>query len=691
MNKNYTKYISGVCLALLVGIFQLTFAQQKTRLVVNNGHTGHINALVYSPNGKYLLAGTEFGKVVRLWETNSGKLVGVFPQQGLITKQSFSADGRKFLTIRNKKVMVWNTATAQLEASIKGPGRYYNLRGAFFLKDTSKIVVYTPDKTKLWSLQRKEWIADYSLPSSYIKQIALSQDRAKMVCFGNNQVMTIRNIADNRIIKKFKVGHHSISSLALSNDLTKLIMIPDGKSAEVWHLPTQTLLHSLGEKDNRDNHVVFSPDGSELLTCSIAPTTRIWKPNIAKLKYTFEWGRIAAYSSNGKYLALYHKKKGLEIYDATSKKKLKSLKVMAGKRISKVVFNGNASNGGLSGIYRGIGYNRQRWVKTLNTQQGIMKVTPLKFPDPKAYNFELNFSPNAQQVIYFNWRKRKIAFLNAQTGLVSKIFNRFPVPIKDADFPYALSANHQLLAVKLQNNQVVILNAKTGQVVQRMSGFELKCGLSCFVLSKDGTRLMIEDKEQVQYWDVKTGQMINAIPNPHACGYPATISPDGLSGVVLLGTYQLYDLTKGTLIKKEKNNIPVIQGALKFSPNGKLILNKSSHQINVLNSKLEPQYLLKSDAKIKDCRFSQDGKWIIGSLADGTIKVWETNKGQLVGTLYNNFAEEKAWVFTTSDGRYDASNEGLKYLHQVSNTGKVTALPANDPKRQKSLLQKVFK
>mgnify|MGYP001071755118 CR=1 FL=1 len=689
MNKNYTKYISGVCLALLVGIFQVTFAQQ-TRVVVNNGHTGHINALVYSPNGKYLLAGTEFGKVVRLWETNSGKLVGVFPQQGLITQQSFSADSRKFLTIRNKKVMVWNTATAQLEASIKGPGRYYNLRGAFFLKDTSKIVVYTPDKTKLWSLQRKEWIADYSLPSSYIKQIALSQDRAKMVCFGNNQVMTIRNIADNRIIKKFKVGYRSISNLALSNDLTKLIIIPDGKSAEVWHLPTQTLLHTLGEKDNRNDHVVFSPDGSELLTSSIAPTTRIWKPNIGKLKYTFEWGRIAAYSSNGKYLAVYNKKKGLEIYDATSKKKLKSLKVMAGKRISKIVFDGNASNGGLSGIYRGIGYNRQRWVKTLNLQQGIMKITPLKFPDPKAYNFELNFSPNAQQVIYFNWGKRKIAFLNAQTGQVTKIFNRFPVPIKHATFPYALSANQQLLAVKLQNKQVVILNAKTGQIVQRMSGFELSCGASCLALSKDGARLIIEDKEQVQYWDVKTGQMINAIPNPHACGYPAAISPDGRSGVVLLGTYQLYDLTKGTLTKKEKNNMSIAQAALKFSPNGKLILHKSSHQINVLNSKLEPQYLLKSDAKIKDCRFSQDGKWIIGSLADGAIKVWETSKGQLIGTLYNNFADEKAWVFTTSNGRYDASNEGLKYLHQVSNTGKVTALLVNDPKRQKDLLQKVF-
>jgi WD40 repeat protein len=148
---------------------------------------GSVNAVAFSPDGKMVLTASGPGGISRLWETDTGKLVGQLRQNvpsGMAV--AFSPDGKAVLTgdIHNT-ARLWETATAKpLTPPLKHKGRIW---GVAFSPDGNMVLTGSNDGTRLWEVATgKCSLTLQHLGPFWVRFVAFSPD-GKMVLTGADQ------------------------------------------------------------------------------------------------------------------------------------------------------------------------------------------------------------------------------------------------------------------------------------------------------------------------------------------------------------------------------------------------------------------------------------------------------------------------------------------------------------------------
>ena len=95
--------------------------------------------IVYSPDGRRIAA-SDRGKVVRLWDSISGREVATMKgQSGTIRSLAFSADGKRLAAAANDpRFHIWDTVTGQEVFALAGP---YNYQAVAFSPDGRTIAL----------------------------------------------------------------------------------------------------------------------------------------------------------------------------------------------------------------------------------------------------------------------------------------------------------------------------------------------------------------------------------------------------------------------------------------------------------------------------------------------------------------------------------------------------------------------
>jgi len=146
---------------------------------------GSVNAVAFSPDGKMVL--TASGGISRLWETDTGKLVGQLRQNvpsGMAV--AFSPDGKAVLTgdIHNT-ARLWETATAKpLTPPLKHQGRIWAVA---FSPDGKMVLTGSNNGTRLWEVATGK--CSLTLPHLgpfWVRFVAISPD-GKMLLTGTDQ------------------------------------------------------------------------------------------------------------------------------------------------------------------------------------------------------------------------------------------------------------------------------------------------------------------------------------------------------------------------------------------------------------------------------------------------------------------------------------------------------------------------
>jgi WD40 repeat protein/tetratricopeptide (TPR) repeat protein len=230
---------AGVELARLSGATDLPDFQV-------NEMTGPVAALVFSPDGKYLVAG--FGNKfwfssasspnpLMVWEVATRRLIRRLKgHTGFCVSLDFSRDGKLLASgSRDGTAIIWSTATWKATHRLENPDR--------------------SDR-------------ESQAGRSFVDDVALSPDGKTLALASRGGNVHLWDVATGKLLQKLKGHSSAVSAVAFSPDGRTLASGGNDQTVRLWNVPTGRELMQLDAASVELGSVVtlaFSPDGQHLL------------------------------------------------------------------------------------------------------------------------------------------------------------------------------------------------------------------------------------------------------------------------------------------------------------------------------------------------------------------------------------------------------------------------------------------
>ena len=217
--------------------FEWYYWQPLTHLSLKTlrGHLGGVASVVFSPDGRWIVTGSE-DKTAKVWEVASGQeLLTLKGHSDGITSVAFSPNGQRIVTGSwDATAKVWEAASGRELLTLQGPRAAISSVG--FSPDGQRIVTGSVDATaRVW-------------------------DAAS-----GKELLTLK-------------GHSGwIWSVAFSPDGQRIVTGSFDRTAKVWEAARGRELLSLTGHSGGIWSATFSPDGQRIVTGSCDCVARVWE------------------------------------------------------------------------------------------------------------------------------------------------------------------------------------------------------------------------------------------------------------------------------------------------------------------------------------------------------------------------------------------------------------------------------
>jgi WD40 repeat protein/serine/threonine protein kinase len=238
--------------------------------------------VAFSPDGRYLAAGTESG--ARMWDLTSPSDPREIELHGhknaTAMSVSFSPDGRYLAAGSSTTVMMWEVKSGEARATLKGHSNI--VWDVAFLDGGRMLASGSEDRTvKLWDIahatgERDELMAH----SSWVGSLVFTPDSRTLVSGGSDAMIRRWDVATGRQLAQ-------LGGPELKKSVLHLAISRDGKTLAddrmgLWDLETNRLLELLPE-EAAATQVAFSP--TEAILASARPDSTIWLWDLATRKH----------------------------------------------------------------------------------------------------------------------------------------------------------------------------------------------------------------------------------------------------------------------------------------------------------------------------------------------------------------------------------------------------------------------
>lgn len=299
----------------------------------------NVDVVAESPAGDWL-ASAGYGDAISIWDPRSGKLLRSLSgdvQMSLGTL--FAADGRKiFNGAASGFIGDWDLSTGRPGRSLTG--HQHTVTSLHLSPDGKLMATASWDHTiKLWNLATAVLVKTFAGHTDNVYTVAFSPD-GKMLASGSLD-MTVRlwDVATGQELRKIDLSTLGPTLIKGSNDqIASVVFSPDGKvlactnqraTIKLFDLASGAELRTLKGQSQDAAVLAYSPDGKILASGSYDTTLRLWDAGSGRELHTLQGHHGAvntlAFSHDGRWLASGSNDNAIAIWDVASAGKLRTL------------------------------------------------------------------------------------------------------------------------------------------------------------------------------------------------------------------------------------------------------------------------------------------------------------------------------------------------------------------------------
>ena len=265
------------------------------------GHSGSVNSVAISPNGKIIASGSE-DKTIKIWNLNTGTLLRTLTEHSWsVYSIAISPDGQTLASgSGDTTIKLWNLNTGDLIHTIPSES---NVDALAFSPDGQMLLSGSdhPSTCAFWDLRKGEFS---EAPCIGVCSVAISPDGYTVVNGRADGIIQIRYLKEKH---RTFLGHSSsVNSVAVSPDSQLVASGSNDKTIKIWNLCTGELLRILTGHVEPVKSVAISPDGQSLVSGSWDKTIKIWNIYTGKLLQTLfghsGWVKSVAITPDGRIL-----------------------------------------------------------------------------------------------------------------------------------------------------------------------------------------------------------------------------------------------------------------------------------------------------------------------------------------------------------------------------------------------------
>ena len=212
------------------------------------GHTDWVRAVAVSPDGRFIVSGSD-DRTVKVWEAESGRLLrSLEGHTDDVNAVAVSPDGRFIVSgSGDHTVKVWEAESRRLLRSLEG---------------------------HMWS----------------VDAVAVSPDGRFIVSGSADLTVKVWEAESGRLLRSLEGHTGRVWTVAVSPDGRTIVSSSDDNTVKVWEAESGQLLRSL------EGHTGgVSPDGHTIVSGSYDHTIRAWDPESGKSRVLF-WNDAAIHS-----------------------------------------------------------------------------------------------------------------------------------------------------------------------------------------------------------------------------------------------------------------------------------------------------------------------------------------------------------------------------------------------------------